>query len=875
MTLQTATISGQFLRPDLQKSVSTVVINAATVGSRLKFNGMVIDGKVAVDIQADGNATATLPLLPQTGIEPADAVWRIVSSGAFGKSEFFFNLTGDTTWDQLFDVSNQPITETIQAAAEAARDAALAAAAAAEAVGTTNDTVMASRLNDTTSASYQAEHGPVLIDLCRAPYNATAGADITTALQNAINAIATAQTSGEIYFSKPGVYLVNGALQTGTVTGTAPTVNYTYNGQILFPPVTQASGKPLAITIRGTAAPFKGGTVNKAGGTILRTNLTSGWMFDAIPVYSAYNAQYPWTNVSPVFKNIVLESAATDPQHGMVKAITCQTFKMEDTLVSCLGAPTATLSTGTIEAVSLPQVQNDGDVTLRDCNIRGFGLGLRLTEHLELSSTRIGFCGVAFVSNGSAHLNKFVRANVENCPTVFKCETIINGPVSVEGHLDWECSVVTPVAFMDYASGFSSMRGSLDVWFSFPGGSLPITTGTATNDSSLWRDFNLRNIGQGGRGSLDQHPSDEFRRAVANPTTGTPGLTWPTLHRWLKAKGSFKITGAADAVGALSSTNGTTESQALLMARNGGESRLVNSTFVLGTGYHCAQWLNYLQTGSHAFFFLAVDLAGTTLKLNAFLGSVTANTQQTLASATVAVASGQTHTISSRILNDATGLPTHVTVYLDGVATILYRLTSAQTAALSGLAMDGLSLYEQNTTCTKFWVTGASPDAPTSTVTGFGFPYTVDPGIVRSSDNLGMAANNAVYMRVAEGGTISKVGLSVAVQSGNISVAAYSNTGIGRSSNPGTLLASSGAVACPAAGYQEISLGASVTLAPGDWLAISADNATVRFLSLLGTANTNGLGAGRQYQQTTAHPLPSTPASLTATAGNTFVLVGV
>src|SRR4051794_38485950 len=113
MTLQTATISGQFLRPDLQKSVSTVVINAATDGSRLKFNGMVIDGKVAVDIQADGNATATLPLLPQAGMEPADAVWRIVSSGAFGNSEFFFNLTGDTTWDQIVSVTEAPVTSSL------------------------------------------------------------------------------------------------------------------------------------------------------------------------------------------------------------------------------------------------------------------------------------------------------------------------------------------------------------------------------------------------------------------------------------------------------------------------------------------------------------------------------------------------------------------------------------------------------------------------------------------------------------------------------------------------------------------------------------------------------------------------------------------
>src|SRR5438105_1473658 len=51
------------------------------------------------------------------------------------------------------------------------------------------------------------------VDLCSPPYNCTPGTDVTSALQNVINHIATAGTgTGKdttIYFSQPGVYNLN------------------------------------------------------------------------------------------------------------------------------------------------------------------------------------------------------------------------------------------------------------------------------------------------------------------------------------------------------------------------------------------------------------------------------------------------------------------------------------------------------------------------------------------------------------------------------------------------------------------------------------------------------------------------------------------
>lgn len=163
----------------------------------------------------------------------------------------------------------------------------------------------------------------------------------------------------------------------------------------------------------------------------------------------------------------------------------------------------------------------------------------------------------------------------------------------------------------------------------------------------------------------------------------------------------------------------------------------------------------------------------------------------------------------------------------------------------------------------------------TSTPGGLGFPSTVDPGMIRATDSMGVgAANAAIYLRAIGGGTISKIGMRVGVSSGNISVAVYRNSGTGRSSIPGTRIATTGSIACPAVGYAEVSLGSTVTLNDGDWIGISADNTTAQIGSLLSAGADSNLGLGRQYRQPTAHPLPSAPSSLVATIGYTYCLVG-
>lgn len=159
---------------------------------------------------------------------------------------------------------------------------------------------------------------------------------------------------------------------------------------------------------------------------------------------------------------------------------------------------------------------------------------------------------------------------------------------------------------------------------------------------------------------------------------------------------------------------------------------------------------------------------------------------------------------------------------------------------------------------------------------GFGFPASIDVGQMRSTDTIALTANDGVYLRSRDGGTISKIGLFVSTSSGNISVAAYRNSGSGRSAVPATRLATSGAVACPgASAYAEVSLGSTVTLIPGDWLFLSCDNNTATFRTSLSGAADNNVGLGRQFRQATAHPAPSPAGTLVSSLGRPIVLIGV
>lgn len=149
-------------------------------------------------------------------------------------------------------------------------------------------------------------------------------------------------------------------------------------------------------------------------------------------------------------------------------------------------------------------------------------------------------------------------------------------------------------------------------------------------------------------------------------------------------------------------------------------------------------------------------------------------------------------------------------------------------------------------------------------VTTWGFPRTLaTPAMANSQGSLG-GANRGIYLRAVGAGDISKVGLEITTSSGNISVAIY--TGLPGRNNPGARKATSGAVACPTAGFAQVSLGGTVQVNEGDWFFLSADNTTALFRAMNNNfIGATGIGLGSCAYQNTAHPAPSGTPTVTDT----------
>jgi hypothetical protein len=149
--------------------------------------------------------------------------------------------------------------------------------------------------------------------------------------------------------------------------------------------------------------------------------------------------------------------------------------------------------------------------------------------------------------------------------------------------------------------------------------------------------------------------------------------------------------------------------------------------------------------------------------------------------------------------------------------------------------------------------------------------YVCDPTARAASTSSVAVANRAVYIRRSTPAVpISKVLVSVGVQSGNICVAAYDHDVV--NNRPGNRLATSGSVACPAPGEQSVSLGATVT---PEWLCITVDNITATF-SIASSAPSivANAGRGRTAYQSSAFPAPNPAAPAGFLMGGLFILVG-
>lgn len=161
------------------------------------------------------------------------------------------------------------------------------------------------------------------------------------------------------------------------------------------------------------------------------------------------------------------------------------------------------------------------------------------------------------------------------------------------------------------------------------------------------------------------------------------------------------------------------------------------------------------------------------------------------------------------------------------------------------------------------------PDISASGGGGGGFggwmlPQTF-PGLAVTGTSYALGANLQRFFRVFGSGVITKIGIYVGTENGNLAVAVYNNSGVGRSATPSTRKGTSGSVACPSAGYAEVALTASTTVSDGDWFCVWVDGTAA-----LHGSGTTGDAAGAQadgmrgYVSSALAP-PATAAALTAT----------
>lgn len=169
-----------------------------------------------------------------------------------------------------------------------------------------------------------------------------------------------------------------------------------------------------------------------------------------------------------------------------------------------------------------------------------------------------------------------------------------------------------------------------------------------------------------------------------------------------------------------------------------------------------------------------------------------------------------------------------------------------------------------------------------------GFCRNINPELAVTSATI-PTSNRIYWMRLIEGATISTCRFGIIASSGNICIAYARNIGSGSAAAPGEMVATTGAVGCPASsttnitggsnGDHELALSATVRLKAGDWVGIAADNTTVALRSMTTAANVDSvLMTGSGYRETIASGSPAIPtsrATLTGCSSRNWLILGV
>jgi hypothetical protein len=602
-------------------------------------------------------------------------------------------------------------------------------------------------------------------------YGIAPGQDITTSLQAALTLAATYTNGADILIPDPGVYLINGAQQTGTAQ------SYSYSGQVLIPAVSLANSMP--IRIRGGIPGSSGGsTTGLPRGVVLQSNATAGYVFDILPSFTQFGC--PWTGAMPIFENLVIR-CPDNPTCGALNMLCTQRFELNRVTIDTPTAFTAPVA-GSLEALALPQIYNNGDVTVRDANIRGYPVGIRLSEHNVLDNVFLSYCKIAFKGGGASHGNWFGYVDVEECPTVFDggsapafgTPTPVAGS-SVYGYLDFENNQTTgslaPVAFVNDTSS-NPVQGTVR-FFGTGTQAQPIVGGRSL-DVEQMKQPAFGPWGASRAGSwMKSHPYDTFHRMISLSGSGAPGQCNPSLHPWRVDSGSFSV--ASQQLKSLGAS-----SFCMVPTWKSGLPRTLTMTAVMGASATNGAWLiacaNVASNGTstnpnNAICFQMIVGGKPQVQVNGgtrWLG---------LPGSTIVA--GSTHTAALEIFNDYNGIPSTVKIYYDGVYQATYFLTATEKTSVLPSATwpyfeDGIAIKDAGSTAvTAFNVKDAEPTVQRSlAVLGYGASMTPDGSDVQT---VAITNNTAFTINAPNGPPITGESQDMTIEFTNSSGGAITN----------------------------------------------------------------------------------------------------
>jgi hypothetical protein len=509
------------------------------------------------------------------------------------------------------------------------------------------------------------------IDLCR-QYGAKPGSEATALVIEALtHALEAGKTSIDLVFSEPGVYLWDGAVQTGEAYG------YIYAGQLLFP-ANAFTNNCISIRIRGvlpqpTIWNATGPEPAPHSGVVLLSNATSGNAFDAIPAEK--HTLGPFTNLSVTFENLCI-CAPNNPQCGGIRGRAAIAMKTKNTVVGVNAVgDNPTYPTGGTTGIEFPAHGNNGGAggcRAENTEVFGYARGYSYAEHMLFDNAYAQYCGVALVpEHDSGHTATFASFLAQQCPVLMEAPNSGNGGGPQVGNIDVETAAEGPFALTNMiVDPGDRLRGSLSIRANEEGWPMNVGSEYAMNHSSVVR---------GSVGWLEQCPWDTFTRLIYSSTIGTTDRTY---HPWRALEGAWLTEKVSSSGGKLRATATPARNICRYYIHNGG-SRTINATIKTGAGaYSIGIIIGSLWNGNYAY----VRLTEGKVQLR----KVIAGTPTVLATSAEGVVSsaGEYEVTVERVEPLQPGAPQFIRVYLNGLLVLEYELSATDITNLTeyGLA---------------------------------------------------------------------------------------------------------------------------------------------------------------------------------------------